>query len=488
MPVDGARLIQPVSRVTRNIIRAGSALVGVLVLIAAIVLLSVDADDYKGRFELSASAALGMEVRMGGRVKIGLLPALLVTLEDVQIRNQGMEVASAKEVQFGIGFLPLFKKELRIETMALKQPTVTIERDRHGRFNVETQESAEGGGLPVLDWPKVTFSNATVAYVDKREGGEGFVASDCRLQAQRLRFAGGQRSKLMQGLAFTAEIACGELRGERLAVSDLKVSADAKNGIFELKLLSTRVFGTQGSGSLRADYSGDVPAYQVHYSLSQFPIEEFFKTTSLQQVAAGRMDFSANLSMHGKTRREIRQTLTGRISLRGKQLTLKGSDLDREFARFESSQNFNLVDVGAFFFAGPLGLVVTKGYSFASIVQGAQGSSEIRTLVSDWRVERGVMVAQDVAMATKENRVALRGGLDFVNEQFSDMTMALIDAKGCATVRQAIRGSLRNPVVDKPSLLRSLTGPALRLLKKGTEILSGESCEVFYAGTVAAPK
>jgi AsmA protein len=121
-------------------------------------------------------------------------------------------------------------------------------------------------------------------------------------------------------------------------------------------------------------------------------------------------------------------------------------------------------------------------------LQESSGSSEIRTLVSDWKVERGVAQAQDVAMATKQNRIALQGGLDFVDNRFNDVTVALIDAKGCAKVRQDIRGTFQNPMVEKPSLLESLAGPALRLLKKGSELFGRGQCEVFYAGSVAAPK
>jgi len=81
------------------------------------------------------------------------------------------------------------------------------------------------------------------------------------------------------------------------------------------------------------------------------------------------------------------------------------------------------VDVAALFLAGPAGLAVTKGYNFASNFQTSEGRSEIRTLVSGWKVERGVAQAQDVAMATKQNRVALKGGLDFVNERFGNVTL-----------------------------------------------------------------
>jgi AsmA protein len=199
------------------------------------------------------------------------------------------------------------------------------------------------------------------------------------------------------------------------------------------------------------------------------------------------MDFEADLTMQGSTVSEMKQTMAGHISLRGKGLTLEGTDLDKEFAQYAASQKFNLVDGGAFFFAGPLGLVVTKGYDFAGIFKGSGGSSDIHTLVSDWNVESGVARAQDVAFATSKNRMALQGGLDFANERFVAVTTALIDAKGCAKVKQEIHGTFEKPVVEQPSFLEALAGPAMKLLKKARDIFPGGACEVFYSGSVAPP-
>ena len=473
-------------RSLKIILFAVSGFIGLLVFAAVALLLFVDANAYKARLESAASEVLGMDVRIGGRLGIGFFPGLLVTLEDVHIRNRGADVASAKEARLGMDLLPLLQKEVRFGKIALKHPRISIEQGHDGRFNFEKPEAA-GGTLPVLDLARVSLSDGTLLYTDKRSG-EGFEAGDCSLDVHRLRLSSGRSPDLMKYLSLKAELACGEIRKNDFTVSNLKVSADGKNGVFDLKPVTMRVFGAQGSGSIRADFSGAVPLYQVRYSLSQFHIEEFLKTLSPQKVVEGPMEFSANLSMHGKTVNEMTQTAEGQISLRGENLTLNGSDLDREFSRFESSQHFNLVDVGAFFFAGPVGLVVTKGYNFARIFQGSWGRSEIRTLVSDWKVERGVAKAQDVAMATNENRIALQGGLDFVNGQFNDVTMALIDAKGCPKVRQKIRGTFQKPVVEKPSILKSLTGPALRLLKKGRDLFPGGECEVFYTGSVAPPK
>ena len=108
-------------------------------------------------------------------------------------------------------------------------------------------------------------------------------------------------------------------------------------------------------------------------------------------------------------------------------------------------------------------------------------------LVSDWKVEQGVAQAEDVAFATGKNRVALQGGLDFVTGQFADVTTALIDAKGCVKVKQKIHGSFDKPVIEQPSVLEALAGPAKKLLKQARDIFPGGKCEVFYAGSVAPP-
>jgi uncharacterized protein involved in outer membrane biogenesis len=465
---------------------AVGGLVGLFLLAALALHVFVDVNAIKPRLEGVASGTLGMEVKFGGQPGIGVFPGLHITLEDVHIRNRGADVAFAKEARLDIDLLPLLQKEIRIGKVTLEGSTISIERDRNGKFNFEKPEAAVGT-LPALDLANVSASGVTLLYSDK-QSGEGFEAKDCSVDMRRLRLSGGKGSDAIKSLSFSAELACGKIQSNDFIVSDLKLSAGEKNGVLDLNPITMRVFGAQGSGSIQTNFSGAVPRYHVRYSLPQFHIDEFFKTLSPNKTAEGTMDFSANMSMQGKTANEIKQTANGEISLRGENLTLNGSDLDREFARFESSQTFNLVDVGAFFFAGPLGLAVTKGYDFARIFQGSGGSSNIRKLVSEWKVERGVAQAQDVAMATNENRIALHGGLDFVNERFDDVTVALIDAKGCAKVQQKIHGPFRKPMVEQPSVLSSLTGPVLRLLKKGRNLFPGGECEVFYSGSVTPPK
>ncbi|KAF0101510.1 MAG: Uncharacterized protein involved in outer membrane bioproteinis-like [bacterium] len=473
------------SKSPRTLLFALGALIGFPVLVAFALLFFLDVNVYKPRFEAAASRAFGLEVHAAGRLEVVFFPGLLVKMEDVHIRNRGEELAAAKQVRLKIDFLPLLRNEIRIEKIVLEHPSITIERDREGRFNFEKPETA-GGRSPAQDLPKIFLSDGSLRYTDT-PSGKTFSAGNCSLDVSHMRLAEHARAEIMKALSLTAELACGELQTTTYTASDLKISVTGENGVFVLKPATMRVFGGQAAGSIQADFAGAVPVYQIRYSHPQFHIEEFLKTLSSHKLAEGSMDFSMSLSMRGKTVKKLKQSAQGQISLRGRNLILNGRDLDREFARFDSSQHFNLVDVGAYFFAGPFGLVLTKGYSFARIFQGSGGHSQIRTLVSDWKVEHGVAHAQDVAMATNENRVALQGALDLVNERFNDVTLALIDAKGCAKARQKIRGTFQKPLAEKPSTLESLAGPLVKLFNRARGAFPGGDCEVFYAGSVAPP-
>lgn len=462
------------------------AIIGLLVLAAIALPLFLDINAYKPRLEAAAAAVTGMEVTVNGRLGVGFFPGVLVTLEDVHIRNRGTELVTASKARIGVDFLALLNRDVRIRKVELEHPRINIERGRDGRFNYERTDAVRGP-LPGLNLAKMSFSDGTFRYID-RQSGKGFEATGCSLDTNRLQLAERDRPGIMKHLSLSAEIVCGSVRTKEHAASDLKMTVAGKRGVFDITPLTMRAYSGKGSGNLRADFTGAIPRYHLSYTLSQFHLDAFLKPMSPKNAPEGSADITANLSMQGKTVHKLKQTLQGQVSLRGRNLILKGRDLDQAFARFESSQTFNLVDMGAFFFAGPVGLAVTKGYDFAGVLQGSEGRSVIRTLVSDWTVERGVARSRDVAIATNKNRVALQGRLDFVNERFDGVTVALIDDKGCIRAQQTLHGAFKKPVVENPSTLKALTGPVVRLLKQVEGLFPGGACDVFYAGSVAPPE
>lgn len=474
------------SRGLKVVILAVGAVLALIVAAAVSLRWFLDVNAFKPRLEAALSETMGMKVEVEGALGISLGPGLLLTLEDVYVRNRGTDLLSVRQARVGVGIVSLLRNELHIKKIALSDTVLSIEHDGDGRFNFAGIGDT-GQPMPAFDLAKISVSDGTLVYAD-RISGAGFEARQCSLDIGRLRHPGDLRLELRNKLSVTAEVACREVRGDDFVAFDIRFPVEGTDGVFDLEPVTLRIFGSAGSGSIKADFSGDAPVYAVNFSLPQFRIEDFFKTLSPGKVADGRVDFAADLTMRGGTLLEMRQTAAGRFSVHGKNLNVIGRDLDREFADFESSQNFNLADVGAFFFAGPLGLAVTKGYNFASMFKASGGSSEIDVLVSKWKVEAGVAQAQDVALATKRNRLALHGGLNFVNHQFDDVVIALVDHQGCVLVRQKIRGAFQQPVIEQPDFLTSLAGPVVRLFKAGANLLSSGECDVFYAGSVAAPR
>jgi uncharacterized protein involved in outer membrane biogenesis len=473
------------SKALKIVLLAVGGLAAVLLLAGLAVLLLVDVDAYKPRVETAASKALGMDVTIEGRLHIGFIPGLHVTLEKVHIRNRETEIAFVEDAELAIELLPLFQQELRYDSITLNRARIYIQRGRDGRYNYEKPPETKAAFHP-LDLQRLSFPELVFVYADKI-ADTGFESGNCTGELTNLRHPGD--APFLARLSLSGQFACGELRGKETKVSDLKFSIEATDGVFDFKPVTMRVYGGSGSGSMRMDRSAEVPVLHLNYSLSRFRIEEYFKGSAPEKSVSGVMDFSTTLSMRGRTRVELRQSANGEMSLSGTNLTLDGVDLDKKLSKYASSQNFNLFDMTAFLFAGPIGLVVTKGYDFSSIARQSGGSTQIHTVVSKWKVEKGIAHAQDVALATSENRLALQGGLDFVDDVFDEVFVVLIDSEGCAKVRQRIRGPFSKPVVEKPAALMSLAGPVVNLLRKARDLLPGKSkCEVFYAGSVAPPK
>ncbi len=460
-------------------------LVLLLALLVAALVLFFDPNDYKPQLQAAASDALGMEVSVKGRLGIGLYPGMRLTMKDVSVRNQGSELMVVDRVRVGLELLPLLHDQVRIKSVSLIQPKITIERAASGKYSFDKPQVA-GAALPAVELGRISITDGAFSYLDK-QSGDRFNVDGCDIKLRNLKL-GGEGADIKQNLSFTANLLCGKVRINEYLGSNLKLSVDAREGIFDLMPVTLEIFGGVGSGNMRADYSRSTPRYKISFTLPQFRSEELVKTQSQKTVLTGPLSFSMNLSLQGKSAREVERSASGDVVLQGKNLKLHGHDLDLAFSRYESSQSFNMLDMGALLVAGPAGLAVTKGSDFANVLAGSEGVSDIGTIVSSWKVKSGVLYAKDVAMATNRYRMALLGGLDIINGSFIDVTLALINNQGCAEVKQKISGPFAKPVVQQPSILKSIAGPVLELFKKGRKLLPGGECEVIYAGSVVPPR
>ena len=168
------------SKSPKLILLAAGGLVGALILIAVVALLILGVNA-KRQVQTLVSDALEMEVNVGGQLDIGVFPSLHITMDNVQIRNRGSEIASAAQASLGIELFPLLRKEVRMDSVGLKHVRISIERQRDGRFNFETRTELKRTFPPA----RVSLSDATLLYTDQ-QSGKALEADSCDLEVRHL--------------------------------------------------------------------------------------------------------------------------------------------------------------------------------------------------------------------------------------------------------------------------------------------------------------
>ncbi|MEW6571809.1 MAG: AsmA family protein, partial [Nitrospirota bacterium] len=401
---------------------------------------------------------------------------------------RGTELLNAETLRIGFRLFPLIKRQIQIKEFNLIKPKFHLERDKEGRFNFETPGRDRTKRMPAAleSMKNLNISKGSLVYLDKKSGEKIYAGGvDLKIRGVSLR---NNESEPLRNISFSGDVRCRKIETKSFEISDLKSDIKGERGLYAASPATMKIFGGNGKGNIQIDMTGKIPVYNIHLTASKFSAEKFLATLSLKKMMRGDLNISADLSMKGKSRVEMYKTLNGDFSLRGINLTLLNLDLDQLLSRYEKTQTFNLVDLGAFLLVGPLGTVVTRGYSFAAVMIDSGKEGTIRNLVSDWRIRDGVAEAEDVALATKKTRLALKGRIDLINNRFQDVTLAVLDGKGCARLSQKIHGSFRKPRIEKVSKLRTITGPFLKLLEKTKEFLTGERCEIFYSGSVPHPE
>ena len=472
------------NRKKKTLLIAGGAALAVILL--AMLVLLFGAKALKPRIVATASRALGMDVQVRSGVGVSLFPVLGASVADVVVTNGGSEVATVAKAKVGLKLLPLVTGKVRFSRVDLIKPVLSIVRQKDGKLNIAKPGGRSKGTLVALR--KLAVSGGSFLFTNLESGGET-VLEGIDITAGDIRTGGTPGGGPLKTLSFNGEIRCRAIRAGSLTITDLIMGVIGKNGVFDSGDVRMNVFGGAGNGAWHADFTGAEPQFTFSFAEKPLKIEQLLQGSSKAKNMEGLADLSADLTARGRTVGEVKRSLRGQASLSGENIVLNGLDIDDVTSSLLRSRRFNLVDVGSFFLAGPLGPALTRGYRFGDLFVDSQGGKSVITrLVSVWRIEKGVAEAVDVAMATEKRRIAMTGGLNFVDSRFEDVVVAVVDQDGCAVVKQKIRGPFGRPEIGNIDIFKSLTKPITNLLKSAAKLFSNKPCEVFYSGSVAPPK
>jgi AsmA protein len=326
----------------------------------------------------------------------------------------------------------------------------------------------------------------TLVYFDKK-AGEKTELKEINLAIKDLLVV-DTSGAIIKNIVFTGNLGCKEVQRKDLKIDNVKSPIKVEKGVTYLTPLTMDIFGAKAEGDATADKSEVDAVYKINLKVSKLDFEKLQESFGTKKVIGGKGDLYASLTMKEKGNRSLMSGMDGSFSLRGDNLVMYTMDLDKVLSSYETSQKFNLVDLGAFFIAGPLSTVAIKGYRYGDVynqTRGGQGA--ITQFISHWKIKDGVADATDCALATHHNRVALKGKLDLVSERYDNVIVALLDDKGCAKFKQSISGSFGSPQIGAVSAVESLAGPIFNLYRKAKRFVQGGKCEVFYNGAVQQP-
>ena len=461
----------------------------ILVVVAIILVLLLNLQAFKPQIESAVSNALGMEVRIKGRLGIDFVPGFGISLKNVSVRNGGADVVTVEKMRIGLRFIPLTRHEVRLSRVGLFKPVFSLVRYKNGKVNFEKP----GRSLieRLLTVKKISISEGRLVYTDEQSSGK-IQVDDFDGTIRDLSYGMREGAGPLMNISFSGDIKCKTLLINNLTLTTLVMGTKGENGILDIDPVSMHIFGGTGKGSVHIDMTKASPHYRVITSLDRFRVEELIRALSTgkssRRSIEGTVNFSADLTATGRSADEVKRSLNGGVSLNGDNLTLYGFDIDALIPKYERSQNFNLVDVGAYLLVGPFGPVLTKSYNFGSVYEESRGGKgTISKFASNWKVKNGIAGAIDVALATKKYRIAMKGGLNFTTDQFDDVTVAVLDKGGCAVYSQKVHGPFRNAKIEKISMLKSISGSVSNALKDAWKFIGGE-CTVFYSGSVAQPE
>lgn len=168
-------------------------LIAFIVVLLAVALIGpsfVDWNKYKPEIVARVKAATGRDMTIGGDISLSVLPAPTMSVRDVTLASlpgaHDANMASLKALDVRVALVPLLGGTIKVESIALVDPTITLEVLKDGRRNWEfappakpaaapgapapAPEAKPGGAMAAVEVSNFSIENGTLTYRDDVSG------------------------------------------------------------------------------------------------------------------------------------------------------------------------------------------------------------------------------------------------------------------------------------------------------------------------------
>ncbi len=164
----------------KTVLIVGGLLVAVLIIVAVVVIKSIDVNQYRGLISEQAKAATGREMKIAGNLdlRIGFTPAIVV--EDVSFANASWgsrpDMVKLRRLEVEVALFPLIFRQIQVNRLVLVQPDILLETNAQGAGNwtfgapaapgSPKQPTGEKAALPAVAVQKLRIEKGALSYRD----------------------------------------------------------------------------------------------------------------------------------------------------------------------------------------------------------------------------------------------------------------------------------------------------------------------------------
>lgn len=441
-----------------------------------------------------------------GRIDYSLTNPSIVTLSDIQVQQEGVEV-SVKQVTVKVDFWRLFRKDLIIEHLSIEEPNIVIDADKLNQpatVATETTKSADTSNnseqigpaeRPQLPLPIYTMridqlliSSLTIEDVSS---ARQFSISGTNIRLSNLNLVEDalfNQNAHLPGAKIQLYLANLELQQEQ--IGSIKLLAQTETDKLYVEQLKVENSPSVIDLTSTIYLPFEAPKIELSANNSTLSLEQFSHLMQDSKIKPqGLVSFSTDLTtkIDPNNPDAMMQNLLGSFSANIQPGKVTGVNVNSALTALTDSQKTSLLDIGGYVLTGPLGMIAGQLLELGSGITAMGGETQVEHLSLISQIEQGKVDLTNTALATDKYRIALKGKADIIKQEFDNFEFAILNDQGCADVSQTLNGPMSNPtsaVAD--SLLKSLASPVTDIVSGVTNKIS--DCEVFYSGSVQQPQ
>ena len=482
-------------------------ILGLVIVGLVIFIVTMDLNQYKPKIEQAVKDASGYDLKINGDISTSFSP-VGISVADVSLAAPSQKAfATFKSFDVALEIMPLLKQEVKVNYVVLSDLNLVIEKQKDGKTNFDVaapkdsskkEPTAEGktkeqAKLPLVNVTEVRLDNANITYIDHISNSKANVKNinvtinDISLDSAK---------EKLKSIALRGDVNIEQITYNKYNIYNTTLNFDLKDAVANLNSMKYTIFDSQATAKASVDMSGKLPKVSFEESIPNLKLENFSKEVLEKDLLKGVVNSQANLSFVGADELSIRKTAKGVVLFDGQGVGVEGYDIDKIVKSYNALKSGDLKKAGASFLSSAMDNA-SKGKGAFDDLKG--GTTAVNHLHVKIDIAKRMATLSDVAIATLNNRIALKGGINIVDESLKGMSVAILDKKGCASYSQGISGSLSNPkgksltstkdvsveqVQEVVNMVSSFFG---KKKEKKVEKKQDEKCSAFYTGVVKHP-